>query len=303
MLLQKNVDVNSNVVIYSYWMSNHALVGIMLKKLFFKNAYAVSRAHGYDLYHFRHKYNYRPLQAYMIEHLDAIYPASKDGEQYLSDRYPSFAYKISNRYLGVSEVGHNPEGKGFHIVSCSNIIPLKRVDLIGQAVYILMQRYPDIRWTHFGSGSEFKKLHLWKNSLECSDRINIVGFVANSDIIKFYQQHPCHLFINASTTEGTPVSIMESYSFGIPAVATNVGGNSEIVMDGHTGLLVAPDVDAHKLSDTIEIIYNMSNEEIAIIRANSKARWSEFFNAKKNYTSFANELFNGKLMSKNRIES
>ena len=45
------------------------------------------------------------------------------------------------------------------------------------------------------------------------------------------------LFVNMSLSEGIPVSIMEAISFGIPIIATNVGGNAEIVND-ETGVLI-----------------------------------------------------------------
>ena len=45
------------------------------------------------------------------------------------------------------------------------------------------------------------------------------------------------MFINLSSSEGIPVSIMEAQSFGIPVIATNVGGSGEIVVS-ETGVLV-----------------------------------------------------------------
>lgn len=53
-----------------------------------------------------------------------------------------------------------------------------------------------------------------------------------------YSEHPVDVFINLSTNEGVPVSIMEAISFDIPIVATDVGGTSEIVTD-ETGILVS----------------------------------------------------------------
>jgi glycosyltransferase involved in cell wall biosynthesis len=44
-------------------------------------------------------------------------------------------------------------------------------------------------------------------------------------------------------TEGIPVAVMEAMAAGVPVVASAVSGMHELVMDGHTGLLVPPGDD------------------------------------------------------------
>lgn len=48
------------------------------------------------------------------------------------------------------------------------------------------------------------------------------------------------IFVLPSYTEGLPLTVLEAASCALPIVATRVGGNPEIIKDGHTGLLVAP---------------------------------------------------------------
>ena len=57
-----------------------------------------------------------------------------------------------------------------------------------------------------------------------------------------------------SETEGIPVSIMEAQSYGIPVIATNVGGTSEIVHDGINGVLLSRNFDTADLLNAIETV-------------------------------------------------
>jgi glycosyltransferase involved in cell wall biosynthesis len=50
----------------------------------------------------------------------------------------------------------------------------------------------------------------------------------------------CDGFLNASLVEGLPVALLEAASSGLPAVASDTGGVSEIVLNGRTGWLVPP---------------------------------------------------------------
>ena len=48
------------------------------------------------------------------------------------------------------------------------------------------------------------------------------------------------IFALASRSEGVSLTLLEAASVGLPIVATRVGGNAEVVVEGETGLLVPP---------------------------------------------------------------
>jgi glycosyltransferase involved in cell wall biosynthesis len=48
------------------------------------------------------------------------------------------------------------------------------------------------------------------------------------------------LLVNSSAHEGLPVTLIEGAMSGLPTVATDVGGNSEVVVDGVNGYVVPP---------------------------------------------------------------
>ncbi|MBD3347910.1 MAG: glycosyltransferase [Candidatus Eisenbacteria bacterium] len=58
------------------------------------------------------------------------------------------------------------------------------------------------------------------------------------------------VFVMPSMSEGLPNAVMEAMAAGLPVVATDVGGVSELVVDGRTGRLVAPD-DENELAEAV----------------------------------------------------
>ncbi len=91
-----------------------------------------------------------------------------------------------------------------------------------------------------------------------------------------------------SETEGIPVSIMEAQSFGIPVIATSVGGTPEIV-NNINGLLLDVNLQPEDLA-TILYRVHMEKESWDSKRVCSRTSWEMNFNAKTNYRSFALEL-------------
>ncbi len=100
---------------------------------------------------------------------------------------------------------------------------------------------PDIKLMFVGSGEMEAQLKAFcdKNGLSnqvifAGNQQNIVPFLSMMDI-----------FALPSLAEGFPNAVLEALAAGLPTIATDVGGTSEIVLDGETGLLIkARDSDA-----------------------------------------------------------
>src|SRR5262249_15321637 len=60
----------------------------------------------------------------------------------------------------------------------------------------------------------------------------------------------CDLFVLPSLSEGLSIAILEAMSSARPVVTTRVGGNPELVVDGETGVLVAP-ADPEQLASAV----------------------------------------------------
>ena len=281
----------AEIFVYSYWMHQHAYIASKLKKKY-KNIIFVSRCHGYDLYEERNAACYIPMRSRIFHYVDCIFPICKNGEEYLEKRYKEELYgKINMLYLGTYENGlaHTGESEKLKIVSCSNLIPLKRVDLIICALSLI--KNTRICWTHFGDGELRDELEqLARNSLKGKVTFEFEGQIENSELMMRYKQEGFDLFINVSESEGLPVSIMEAMSFGIPTIATNVGGTSEIVQHGVNGFLLEKDFSVETLAELIDNFWSMGSQKICKMRENARNTWETKFNAEVNYREFYKRL-------------
>ena len=104
-----------------------------------------------------------------------------------------------------------------------------------------------------------------------------------------YAAKDFYVFINVSSSEGLPVSVMEAMSFGIPCIATDVGGTGERVNNDH-GVLISKDSADKDIAEVIRTIYSLSEDEYLAIRHKSRRFWKDYFDADINYTAFFEEL-------------
>jgi len=237
---------SDRVFLYSYWCSEFAHSLALVKKEE-PNITAFTRAHGWDLYFERSKYDYLPLRMSIFETLDAIFPISENGRNYLLSKFDQQIdeSKVVSSRLGINtgmknDVLHRRFRK-FRIVSCSNLISIKRVDLLVRSLARINDL--EISWIHFGEGDQMIELQLLTQKL-LSPKKNITfefrGRVPNWELLSFYAENEIDLFVTVSKWDGIPVSLMEAMSFGIPTVATNVGGVSEIVLNDENANSVLP---------------------------------------------------------------
>jgi glycosyltransferase involved in cell wall biosynthesis len=284
----------STSVFYTWWFDSSTM-GIGLAKQKDGVLRLVSRVHGYDLYEeYYYKPPYWPFRRQALSLVDALFPDSDAGLQYLLRRYPDFASLYETALLGVTgaESLSLPSSDGiFRIVSCSTFAPLKRVELILEGVLCAAQLRPRQRfeWTHIGNGDLRTKLQeRADNTFPPNARAFFLTYSGNEALAHFYQQSPVDVFINASATEGTSVAVMEATSFGIPVIATSVGGNPEIVKDKN-GILLGANPSPEEIARAFHVF--LDNPALAARkRRGSYEVWSERYNADVNYRVFAERL-------------
>ncbi len=280
-------------IFYTFWFDASSL-GIGLAKKFYPDLMLVSRAHGYDLYEWRSPYNYIPCRRQSLTTLEGLFPDSETGNHYLSDRYPKFDSKFHTARLGVSDPGFVTKPSAdevFRILSCSFMVPVKRVDLLMRGIAYAAHQLPDqqFNWHHIGTGplkdsiAEAAQELLPPNVKSC-----FPGYSSSESLMQFYRDSPVDLFANVSLTEGTPVAVMEAISCGIPVMATAVGGNVEIVSEVN-GKLLSANPTPQEIAATI--VHFLENPDLTLEkRKGSRRVWDEKYNSDRNFQAFADQL-------------
>ncbi len=117
----------------------------------------------------------------------------------------------------------------------------------------LVARRPDlpVRLRLAGAGYLRSPLEAEAAALGIAGRVEFLGRLPEAAVPGFYRDLDC--FVLASLSEGLAVAAEEAAASGLPIVATHVGGNPEIVLDGKTGTLVPPR-DPAGLSQALETL-------------------------------------------------
>ncbi|UCG61419.1 MAG: glycosyltransferase, partial [Candidatus Zixiibacteriota bacterium] len=107
----------------------------------------------------------------------------------------------------------------------------------------------------FGDGSIKAEVDKLVSEHKLERNVIMLGF--RSDVFRLLKA--MDVFVLSSISEGHPLSVVEAMGAGLPVVATNVGGLSEIVADGQTGYLVEPK-DSTALAEKIGVL--IDNREL-----------------------------------------
>lgn len=290
----KHQYLKSELLHYSYWM-NYGAASLALHRRKGKIKYFISRIHRYDLYPGSGENALDFFKEFTLKNLDAVYFISEEGKHLYESIFPQFRFKYFISRLGTQNHGKiNPVNSRNNLVilSCSMIKPVKRVELILEALIHFSKDYPDVEvnWYHLGGGDGLEKMSsralgkLNNTLVTC----NFTGTMSNKQVFEFYQKNAADVFLNVSETEGVPVSIMEAQSFQIPVIATSVGGTPEIVNDKN-GLLLNKNIQSGELARILNDVYLNKNLWLQKRRL-SYEDWKKVSNAENNYHFFAKDL-------------
>lgn len=172
--------------------------------------------------------------------------------------------KISKIWNGVAiRDFHFPRknvGKSIKLITVSRIDANKNHQLILRAIHYIKKRHEDldIIYDIVGEGPNENEVRKLVDALDISDCVNFLG--SREDVPLLLSQSD--VFILSSRREGLSIALIEALSSRMKIIASDVGGNKEVLLNGKFGKLFK-DNDLDQLIFTLEsIILNDLNDNL-----------------------------------------
>lgn len=148
--------------------------------------------------------------------------------------------KIVRVYNGTVQIAKAPPktwpGKaGFTLLFVGRLAAVKNHDLLLQALASALRSLPTLKLWIVGDGPERERLEQLSSSLRISDAVTFWG--QHLDVSPFFSA--ADAFIMSSRSEGLPMSLLQAFSAGLPAIVTDVGGMAEAVKIAQAGRTVS----------------------------------------------------------------
>jgi glycosyltransferase involved in cell wall biosynthesis len=144
----------------------------------------------------------------------------------------------------------------------SNIKKIKGIRYFLHAASLICAENSEVEFVIIGgdlneAGNSMNDMKLFAKRMNIADKIHFLGERKDiADLISIFD-----VAVISSLSEGFSNVLLEYMATAKPAVATDVGGNKEAVVDGETGLLVPPE-EAPKLAEAIKVF--LDNKEVAL---------------------------------------
>jgi glycosyltransferase involved in cell wall biosynthesis len=122
------------------------------------------------------------------------------------------------------------------VVAVGRLVPVKRFELLIEALVRLKARHPELRAVIVGEGYERARLEALVAGHGAGDWISLPGYVSNEALIALYRQ--AWVVASTSLREGWGMTVTEAGACGTPSVVTRISGHQDAVVHGRSGLLV-----------------------------------------------------------------
>jgi len=127
-------------------------------------------------------------------------------------------------------------GDGQIIMTACRLTKWKGVDRLIKAMPEIIKRLSRVYLVILGDGPELENLRQLVQSLNLTEQIKFLNRVPHESVLKYLSR--ADVFVLNTNYEGLSHTLLEAMKAGVPVIATNVGGNPEVITDGRNGLLI-----------------------------------------------------------------
>lgn len=206
--------------------------------------FRIHAEHGRDIYDLDgSNKKYQILRRILDPFIHYWVPVSQELATWLKDTVNIPARKVRLIYNGIDLELYKPINRSlketFTIGTVGRIVPVKdQLTLIKAIEYLLRERpelHNNLRLIIVGDGELLPTIQTYIYEHHLQDCIDLLG--ARNDVSEILKT--IDVFVLPSLAEGIALTLLEAMASGLPVIATNVGGNPELVEDGVNGMLVS----------------------------------------------------------------
>ena len=159
------------------------------------------------------------------------------------------------------------------IATVARLFPLKGYEYVIPAAIKVLKQYPDTHFLFIGDGPMYDELHETLEKENIADKFHFAGLVAPDMVADYLAQ--ADLLWHLSLREGLPRAVVQALAVGIPAIGFALDGTPEVVINGETGYVTAPE-DIDDVAEKTMLILN-NPESAEQMGANGKRKVVEQF--------------------------
>jgi glycosyltransferase involved in cell wall biosynthesis len=193
---------------------------------------------------------YRPVDRYLARQADAVLVNGQYGQQLIRETYGLPATIITHGAETALAPGADAQvaalrekyGLGDRpvLLTVNHLHPRKRLDLLLETMPYVLAEHPQAAALVVGSGPEKAALQELAARLGLkAEQVIFAGFVPEDELAAHYAA--ASVYVHTGRAESFGLAVLEASKAGLPVVAVAEGGPLEILKEGETGFLVAPD--------------------------------------------------------------
>lgn len=150
-------------------------------------------------------------------------------------------------------------GSVTRLLTIARLVPRKNIATVLQAVAILKKDWPDLHYDIVGDGPEHERLQMLATSLDLEKNVTWRGRADEPTRQRLLKEAGIFVLTpivleQGADIEGLGAVFLEAGAAGLPIVASNTGGISDVVIDRVTGIFIDPG-SANSVADGIRILF------------------------------------------------
>lgn len=143
------------------------------------------------------------------------------------------------------------------VLTVARLVPHKGQDTGIEALALLRDEFPNLRYVLVGEGSDEGRLRNLAADLNVMDRVGFAGPMRDDELPEAYATSTIYLdasrVASGTTVEGHGISLIEAEAAALPVVTSGAGSAASIVRDGESGIVIDP-MNAEAAADAIALL-------------------------------------------------